>query len=53
MFDADGEEGILRFWNCFHAADPLGPGEVTTSSLARLLRTEVSQPLGRAIRNWQ
>ena len=53
MFDADGEEGLVRFWDCFHAADPLGPGEVTTSSLARLLRTEVSQTLGWAIQNWR
>jgi hypothetical protein len=53
MFDADGEEGLVRFWDCFHAADRFGPGEVTTSSLARLLRTEVSQILGRAIQNWR
>jgi len=53
MFDADGEEGLVRFWDCFHAADPLGPAEVTTSSLARLLRTEVSQTLGRAIQSWR
>jgi hypothetical protein len=53
MFDADGEEGLVRFWDCFHAVDPLSPGEVSTSSLARLLRTEVSQTLGRAIQNWR
>jgi hypothetical protein len=52
-FEADGEEGLARFWDCFHAAGPLGPGEVTTSSLARLLRTEVSQTLGRAIQDWR
>jgi hypothetical protein len=22
MFDADGEDGLIRFWNCFHAAGP-------------------------------
>jgi hypothetical protein len=53
MFDADGEEGLVRFWNCFHAADRLSAGEVTTSSLARLLRSEVSRTLGRAIENWR
>jgi hypothetical protein len=53
MFDADGEEGLVRLWDCFHAADPLRPCEVTTSSLARLLRTEVSRTLGRAIQNWR
>ena len=52
-FDADGEAGLVRFWDCFHAADPLGPGDVTRSSLARLLTTEVSQVLGRAIQNWR
>src|SRR6185437_11843920 len=53
MFEADGEEGLVRLWDCFHAADPLRPCEVTTSSLARLLRTEVSRTLGRAIQNWR
>jgi hypothetical protein len=53
MFDVDGEEGLVRFWSCFHAADPPSASEVTTSSLARLLRSEVSQTLGRAIQNWR
>ncbi len=53
VFDADGEAGLVRFWDCFHAADPLGPGDVTRSSLARLLTTEVSQVLGRALQNWR
>jgi len=53
MFDVDGEEGLIRFWRCFHAADRLSPGELSTASLARLLRTEVSQTLGRAIQNWR
>jgi hypothetical protein len=52
-FFNDGEAGLARFWDCFHAADPLGPGEVTRSSLARLLTTEVSQVLGRATQNWR
>lgn len=53
VFDADGEAALIRFWECFQAADPLGPGEVTRSSLARLPTTEVSQALGRAIQNWR
>lgn len=53
MFDADGEEGLIRLWECFHATTPLSPGEVTTSSLSRLLRNHVSETLGRAIQNWR
>jgi hypothetical protein len=39
MFDTDGEEGLIRFWNCFHATDRLSSGKVTAASLAPLLRT--------------
>jgi len=53
MFDADGEEGLVRFWDCFHAADRLNSGEATPASLAPLLRSEVSQILGRAVRDWR
>jgi len=52
MFDADGEDGLVRFWNCFHATDCLNSSEVTASSLAALLSTEVSETLGRAVQNW-
>jgi hypothetical protein len=53
MFNADGEDGLVRFWNCFHGTDGLGSGGVTAASLAPLLRTEVSETLGRAIQNWR
>jgi hypothetical protein len=53
IFNADGEQGLMRFWDCFHAIDHLSLSEVTTSSVAGLLRTEVSQTLGRAIQNWR
>jgi hypothetical protein len=52
MFDADGEDGLVRLWDYFHATDRLSSGEVTASSLAPLLRTEVSETLGRAIQDW-
>ncbi|MGH7641579.1 MAG: hypothetical protein ACRENX_00930 [Candidatus Dormibacteria bacterium] len=52
-FDAEGEEGLVRFWDCFHAVNRLSSGELTTASLARLLRTEVSATLGRAVQNWR
>jgi len=53
MFDADGEDGLVRFWDCFHATDHLDSGEVTASSLAPLLRTEVSETLGRVVQDWR
>jgi hypothetical protein len=53
MFDADGEDGLVRFWNCFHGTDRFSSGEVTTAALALLLKTEVSETLGRGIQNWR
>jgi len=53
MFDADGEDGLVRFWDCFHATDRLSSGEVTAASLVPLLRTEVSGTLGRAVQDWR
>jgi hypothetical protein len=52
MFSVDGEDGLIRFWNCFHAKDPFNADTVTTSSLAQLLTAEVSETLGRAIQKW-
>jgi len=52
MFEVDGEDGLARFWNCFHARDRINVAEATAASLAPLLRTEVSQTLGRAVRDW-
>ena len=53
VFDADGEDGLVRLWDCFHATDRLSSGEVTAASLAALLRTEVSETLGRAVQDWR
>jgi hypothetical protein len=53
VFDAEGEGGLVRFWACFHAADRFGSGEATAASLAPLLRTEVSETLGRAVQHWR
>jgi hypothetical protein len=50
MFDADGEDGLVRFWNYFHATDRSTSGNVTAASLAPVLKTET---LGRAIQNWR
>jgi hypothetical protein len=53
MFDADREDGLVRFWDCFQAKDRLDLGEVSAASLAPLLTTEVSETLGRAVREWR
>jgi hypothetical protein len=53
MFEADGEDGLVRFWNCFHATDRLYSGNVTAATLAPLLSAEVSQTLGRAVQRWR
>ena len=53
MFDADGEDGLVRFWDCFHATDRFNSTEATAASLAPFLRTDVSQTLGRAVRDWR
>ena len=53
VFEVDGEDGLVRFWNCFHATDRLSTADVTAASVARLLATEVSQTLGRAVQRWR
>ena len=53
MFEVDGEDSLIRFWDCFHSTDRVPPGEATAASLAPLLTTEVSPILGRAVRDWR
>jgi hypothetical protein len=53
MFEVDGEDGLVRFWDCFHSRDRVNASEATAASLAPLLTTEVSQTLGRAVRDWR
>jgi hypothetical protein len=52
MFDTEGEDGLVRFWNCFHETEHLYAGEVTAESLIPLLRDEVSEVLARAVQGW-
>ncbi|HUA95915.1 MAG TPA: hypothetical protein VMB82_10345 [Acidimicrobiales bacterium] len=52
VFDADGEGGLVRLWDCFHATDRFEPGEATVARLATLLGAEVSATLGRSVRHW-
>jgi hypothetical protein len=53
MFDADGEDGLVRFWDCFHSTDRLNFGGVTAASLVAQLRTGVSETLARAVQDWR
>ena len=53
LFAAEGERGLVRFWNCFHAKDRAGDDEATAAWLAPLLTAEVSPILGRAVRDWR
>ena len=52
MFEVDGENGLIRFWDCFHATDRVNIG-ATAASLAPLLTAEVSPTLGRAVQEWR
>lgn len=53
LFAVDGEDGLVRFWSCFHSTDRVNGREFTAASLAPLLATEVSPTLGRAVRDWR
>jgi hypothetical protein len=53
MFEADGVTELVRFWDCFHETDRFGDGDITAASLVPLLRTEVSEILGRAVEDWR
>lgn len=52
-FDTDGEDGLVRLWECFHATDRVNSTDPTAASLAPLLTTEVSPTLGQAIQDWR
>ncbi len=53
MFEADGEDGLVRFWDCFHGTDRLPTADATAAALAPLLSAEVSQTLGWAVQRWR
>jgi hypothetical protein len=53
VFESDGEDGLVRLWECFHSSDRADTNKVTAASLAPLLETEVSRTLGRAVRDWR
>jgi hypothetical protein len=53
LFEVDGEDGLVRFWDCFHSTDRVDVGLASAASLAPLLATEVSPTLGRAVRDWR
>jgi hypothetical protein len=53
VFEADGEDGLVRFWDFFHATDRLSSGDATATTLGSLISAEVSKTLGRAIQRWR
>ncbi len=53
VFEADGEDSLVRFWNFFHASDPLPSSYASAAKLAPLLSAEVSRTLGRAVHGWR
>jgi hypothetical protein len=53
MFQVDGEDGLTRLWDCFHATDRVLARRATAASLAPLLGVEVSGTLGRVVRDWR
>ena len=53
MYEADGEEALVRLWSCFRPIDRTVNGEITTDALALLLKTEVSETLGKAVLEWR
>lgn len=53
VFAADGEDGLVRFWDCFRKTDRLSSSGVTAATLAPMLSAEVSQTLGRAVQRWR
>ncbi|HET6868885.1 MAG TPA: hypothetical protein VFH80_23435 [Solirubrobacteraceae bacterium] len=53
IFEVDGEGGLVRLWDCFHATDRVPAGPVTAASLVPLLAAKVSRTLGRAVSAWR
>jgi hypothetical protein len=52
MFSADGGDGLTRFWEYFRGGTTLRESELSAGSLAARLSAEVSETLGRAVRDW-
>jgi hypothetical protein len=53
VFDADGEAGLIRFWQYFRSTDRSRADGSTAASLGPVLEAEVSNTLGRAVRRWR
>lgn len=53
VFEDDGEDGLVRFWNAFHAQDRVLARNATAASLAPLLAADISSTLGHAISEWR
>jgi hypothetical protein len=53
MYEASGEDALVRLWGYFRSIGGTVHGDKTTDALARLLNTEVSETLGRAVMSWR
>lgn len=53
MFYAEGDTALIRFWECFHSSKNPVDNVVTADSLVALLTNDVSQTLGRVVRDWR
>jgi hypothetical protein len=50
LFEDDGEDGLVRFWNCFSARDC---DHATATSLAPFLAAEINPTLGHEVHEWR
>lgn len=53
VFDADGGNGLVRFWDCFQASARISSAEVPAATFAPLLRAGIIQAVGRAVQCWR
>jgi hypothetical protein len=52
MFDAEGEDGLVRLWEYFRAVGQRSDDQRPATSMASVLSSHVSETLGRAVRKW-
>ncbi len=53
VFNADGEDALIRLWDRFGPGARTDPDPTSTRRLADVLSGDVSETLGRAIRDWR
>jgi hypothetical protein len=53
LFDAGGEDRLVRFWDCFHATDRRKSGEATAAITCPSAKSRGERSLGRAVELWR